>query len=77
MTAEKSIKNRRKKDPYLDRRSGKDRREAYSITYFSNGGLERRQEKDRRTRGERREGWVSVSEWSSICLDESDATKDE
>jgi hypothetical protein len=42
------LKNNRVTDPYLDRRSGDDRREAYDSDYFLNGGVERRTGKDRR-----------------------------
>ena len=29
-------------DPFIDRRSGDDRREAYELDYFAQGGIERR-----------------------------------
>jgi hypothetical protein len=73
MAPENPIKNQRRKDPYMDRRSGSDRREAYSITYFSNGGPERRQTQDRRTPGERRQDCISVTKWSSVCVEDSAA----
>lgn len=74
--AEKSpAKEKRNNDPYLDRRADKDRREVYSITYFSNDGPERRLGKDRRTPGERRNGCVAVSEWSSVCFQENATQK--
>ena len=57
------LKNNRVNDPYLDRRSGDDRREAYDSD-FLNGGIERRTGKDRRQRGERRDGYIRVSDWS-------------
>jgi hypothetical protein len=41
----------------VDRRSGFDRRRAYSLAYFANGGLERRQGHDRRDTNERRRIW--------------------
>ena len=41
----------------IDRRSGFDRRRAYSLAYFANGGIERRQGRDRRGRDERRRTW--------------------
>jgi hypothetical protein len=62
--------NKRLSDPYLDRRSGEDRRESYAIDYFTEGGSERRQAKDRRKNRERRQGCVQVSRWSSVCVDE-------
>jgi hypothetical protein len=76
MAADNPKNDKRKKDPYIDRRSGKDRREAYSINYFSNGGLERRQAQDRRTPGERREDCISVTDWSSVCVEDSAAEDD-
>lgn len=41
----------------VDRRSGFDRRRAYSLVYFANGGIERRQGKDRRKDNDRRQAW--------------------
>ena len=78
-----SLLNDRIADPYVDRRSGDDRRAVYDSNYFENGvkdgwyeiyfengGLERRQKKDRRQRGERRQDCVRVSNWSSVCPEE-------
>ena len=62
-----NLKNIRKTDPFLDRRSGDDRREAYDLDYFREGGAERRAQNERRQPLERREGCIRVSEWSSIC----------
>jgi hypothetical protein len=59
-------KNARLTDPYLDRRSGEDRRQVYDSDYFVNGGIERRTGKDRRQKGERRDGYIRVSKWSSV-----------
>jgi hypothetical protein len=42
MKEEKILKDVRKSDPYVDRRSGEDRRQVYDADYFQNGGLERR-----------------------------------
>ena len=50
----------------VDRRSEKDRRTVYNLDYFLNGGVERRLNKERRSQGERRAGWIRVSEWSSV-----------
>jgi hypothetical protein len=50
----------------LDRRSGDDRRKAYDLDYFLNGGVERRSWKERRTNAERRTGWTRVSKWASV-----------
>jgi len=63
--------NKRKRDPYVDRRSGEDRRKIYLADYFENSGLERRSGKDRRHQGERRKGFIRVSKWSSIIQDET------
>ncbi len=67
---------RRSRDPFLDRRSGEDRREVYSIAYFSNEGRERRLE-GRRAPGERRNECVRISEWSSVCVEDSATPKAE
>ena len=70
MAATKISKNNRQRDPYLDRRSGEDRREAYNADYFEDGGEERRKGKERRKGGERRNRCVKVSKWTSVCPDE-------
>ncbi len=71
MKEKKSLKYARTSDPYLDRRSGEDRRQVYDSDYFENGGIERRKGRARRKQGERREDCVRVSEWSSICPDDT------
>ena len=60
----------RKPDPFLDRRSGDDRREAYDLDYFQSGKEERRGGQERRQADERREGGIRVSRWTSVCLDD-------
>jgi len=50
----------------MDRRCGDDRRKSYRLGYFINGGVERRNDKERRLLGERRIGWVRATEWSSV-----------
>jgi hypothetical protein len=62
--------NDRTADPYVDRRSGDDRRVVYDSDYFASGGVERRQKMDRRQQNERRDGCTRVSQWSSVCPDE-------
>lgn len=57
----------RLKDPFIDRRSGEDRREAYDLDYFQNKGIERRVGDDRRQDLERRDSCIRVSKWTSIC----------
>ena len=65
----KTSREKRKADPYLYRRSGVDRRKTYDFDNFTEGGMERRDEK------ERRKDCVKVSKWSSLCpKDESENT---
>lgn len=61
----------RVRDPYMDRRSGEDRRAVYDSDYFENGGMERRRGTDRRQMEERRDNCIRVSDWTSICPDET------
>jgi len=63
------MKDRRDHD--MDRRSGRDRREVYDPVYFLYGGIERRIGEERRSRVERRLGWLRVSEWYSVYPFES------
>lgn len=56
-----------KRAKFIDRRAEKDRREGYDLNYMIQGGVERRKMKERRSHIERREGWIRVSEWHSIC----------
>ena len=65
------VLNDRKRDPYIDRRSGDDRRVVYDSDYFENSGIERRRGVERRQQGERRDSCTRVSQWSSVCPDES------
>jgi len=64
------MKNKRKKDPFVDRRTGEDRRDSYDLDYFQEDGTERRSGKERRRKGERRDRCIPVSDWSSVCPDE-------
>ena len=68
-------KKGRKRDPYLDRRSGEDRRMVYSLDYFLKGNPDRRSGLERRMNYERRRGCVRINEWSSVCPD-NDEIKD-
>ncbi|MCK4986104.1 MAG: hypothetical protein KAS40_11325 [Desulfobacterales bacterium] len=70
MNAKTSLLNDRTADPYVDRRSGDDRRVVYDSDYFESGGMERRRAKDRRQQNERRDSCIRVSKWSSVCPDE-------
>ena len=63
------LKDSRVRDPYMDRRSGEDRRLAYDADYFQDGGFERRKNNDRRQQDERRDSCIRVSRWSSVCPD--------
>ena len=67
MTEKKSPEEKRKSDPFLDRRGPDDRRKTYDIDYFSEGGSERREGEERRDIKERRKDCIKVSKWSSVC----------
>ena len=69
MEEKTSSKVRRVRDPYVDRRSGEDRRQVYDSDYWDNGGIENRSVNDRRQQKERRSGYVNVSKWSSVCIE--------
>lgn len=62
----------RKRDPYLDRRSGEDRRVVYSLDYFLQGKPDRRSGRERRLDLERRAGCIRINEWSSVCPEEEE-----
>ena len=73
----------KKKRAFFDRRSGQDRRKAYSIDYFLEGGDERRTSPtgDRRNRdNDRRKNWIKISQWSSLHVEgkqpEADSNED-
>lgn len=59
----------RRSDPYMDRRSGDDRREVYDADYFEGGGKERRKKSARRKGKERRDDHVKTGKWTSVCPD--------
>lgn len=63
------LKDSRVSDPYVDRRSGEERRQVYDSDYFENDGIERRTNVDRRQTAERRNSCTRVSRWSSVCPD--------
>ncbi len=69
MIRHQNQKEKRRCDPYLDRRSGDDRRMFYAIAYFLDGGRERRGEQERRSLFERRADCVRVTRWSSVCAE--------
>ena len=68
MSDRQKLKDRRIADPFLDRRSGDERREGYESGYFAKGGLRRRKSAERRQKGERRDQYVRIDKWSSICV---------
>ena len=51
-----------------ERRSGKNRRRIFSLHRFFYNGPDRRILQNRRLQEERRNGWVRVSKWSSVNL---------
>jgi hypothetical protein len=53
---------------FFDQRSGKNRRRKIKIDWLFYKGSEERRLKERRSQTERREGWVKVGKWSSVCL---------
>ena len=68
------------KRAFFDRRSGQDRRKAYNIDYFLEGGLERRSitNGDRRDSSrDRRKDWIKISRWSSLNVEDDNADPDE
>ena len=67
MSGRKTLQDRRIADPFLDRRSGDDRREGYESGYFAKGGLRKRNGMERRKKDERRDQYFRIDKWSSIC----------
>jgi len=70
MEENNDFKDRRLADPYIDRRSGEDRRQVYDSDYWESAGIERRSLKDRRLQKERRVSCVRVTEYSSVCIED-------
>jgi hypothetical protein len=66
-----TAKDRRVGDPYVDRRSGENRRQVYDFDFWESGGIESRSAKERRQQKERRDSYVRVSEWSSVCIEDN------
>jgi hypothetical protein len=62
------LKDRRIEDPFRDRRSGNDRRRGFDIGYFAQGGIEKRKGGECRQKRERRDQYVRIDKWSSICV---------
>ena len=63
------------KRAFLERRSGKDRRRIFSLHRHFYRGTERRDLNDRRVNEERRDGWVRISKWSSVNLNDLKISK--
>lgn len=70
------VRQKRRGDPYLDRRSGEDRRKVHLLEYFLKGRPDRRSGIERRHNGERREGYIRINEWASICPDREELDND-
>ena len=61
---------------FPERRNGKDRRKIFKLHRFFYKGPERRKDlQDRRSQEERRDGWVRISRWSSVNLDDLKISK--
>jgi hypothetical protein len=58
-----------------ERRTGKDRRRAFSLNRFFYHGSERRPGNDRRTQPERMSDWVRIDKWSSVNLSDLKISK--
>jgi hypothetical protein len=56
------------KRSHSDRRSGKDRRKVLSLHRLRYKGSDRRTLKERRSKIERRDGWVKIGKWSSVKM---------
>ena len=69
MTVKLNRSERRRRDPYWDQRSGEDRRMVHLFSYFSSGGKENRDTRERRVAAERRKGYLRVTRWSSVWGD--------
>jgi len=67
-----TFREMRQRDPFMDRRTGEDRRKVYSLEYFQAGYPDRRKRHERRSNVERRAGCVRISNWSSVCPDYED-----
>lgn len=72
MADDGSSKKRRTGDPYMDRRSGQDRRQVYDSDYFEENGKERRSRKERRQKKDRRKDCVPTGKWTSVCPDDDE-----
>ena len=73
MSESQSLKDGRIADPFLDRRSGDDRRRGFDLGNFAQGGIERRKGVECRQKDERRDQYVQISQWSSVCANPKSA----
>lgn len=69
MAVKQLHREKRVADPYMDRRSGEDRRQVHYLNFFADGGRERRRSRERRDAKERRKGCIQVTKWSSVCVE--------
>jgi hypothetical protein len=61
---------------FPERRTGKDRRRIFNLHRFFYKGPERRKAlQDRRSKEERRDGWVRTNKWSSVNLNDLKISK--
>jgi len=60
---------------FFDRRSGKNRRRLLGLHRFHYKGPERRVQQDRRSRLERRDGYVRIDKWSSVNMQDLKISK--
>jgi hypothetical protein len=67
MSVSQSLKDRRMRDSFLDRRSGDDRRRGFDLGYFAQGSIDKRNGMERRKKDERRDQYARIDKWSSIC----------
>lgn len=61
----------------IERRTGRDRRQAYDINYFEKNGIERRKGSERRRLSEKRKGWIRAEKWRSVFVGEKNIKKKE
>jgi len=58
------------KRSFSDRRSTANRRKAIKLHRLYYSGNERRNIEDRRLQSEKRKGWVRITKWSSVYLED-------
>jgi hypothetical protein len=75
MSESQPLKDKRIGDPFLDRRSGDDRRRGFDLGYFAQGGIERRKGIECRHKDERRDQYFRIDKWSSVCANPKSAVE--